>query len=79
MPVERRYPTSGKVPTKIGGFGSKLALLKEALVAASGGHTPDHAVRGRPGWLPAWAERQKYFQTEVAGRRATQCTSSSGA
>ncbi len=51
VPVVRRYPTSGKVPTKIGGFASKLALLKEALVAASGGHTPDHAVRGRPGWL----------------------------
>ncbi|MCL9997837.1 MAG: glycosyltransferase family 2 protein [Erythrobacter sp.] len=46
----RRYPDDGKVPTKIGGFASKLALLKETFVAATGGYTPDAAVR-RAGWL----------------------------
>jgi len=50
VPVERRYPDDGKVPTKIGGFASKLALLKETFVAATGGYTPDAAVR-RAGWL----------------------------
>lgn len=50
VPVERRYPDDGKVPTKIGGFASKLALLKETFVAATGGYTPDAAV-GRAGWL----------------------------
>lgn len=42
VPVIRRYPDSGKVPTKIGGFGSKLALLGETITAATGGYTPDH-------------------------------------
>ncbi len=51
VPVERRYPDDGKVPTKIGGFASKLALLKETVVAATGGYTPDAAVAGRAGWL----------------------------
>jgi hypothetical protein len=51
VPVERRYPDDGKVPTKIGGFASKLALLKETFVAATGGYTPDAAVAGRAGWL----------------------------
>ncbi len=50
VPVERRYPDDGKVPTKIGGFASKLALLKETFVAATGGYTPDTAVPGA-GWL----------------------------
>ncbi|MFM7377144.1 MAG: glycosyltransferase family 2 protein [Erythrobacter sp.] len=50
VPVERRYPDDGKVPTKIGGFASKLALLKETFVAATGGYTPDAAV-ARAGWL----------------------------
>jgi hypothetical protein len=46
VPVERRYPDSGTVPTKIGGFGPKLALLKETAAAASGAFTPDeHAPR----------------------------------
>jgi hypothetical protein len=45
VPVERRYPDDGKVPTKIGGLASKLALLKETFVAATGGYTPDSAVR----------------------------------
>lgn len=47
VPVVRRYPDDGKVPTKIGGFASKLALLKETVIAATGGYTPDDAVRGR--------------------------------
>jgi hypothetical protein len=47
VPVVRRYPDDGKVPTKIGGFASKLALLKETVIAATGGYTPDDAVRGQ--------------------------------
>lgn len=43
VPVKRRYPDSGNVPTKIGGFGSKLALLGETVKAATGGYTPDSA------------------------------------
>lgn len=50
VPVERRYPDDGKVPTKIGGLASKLALLKETFVAATWGYTPDAAV-ARAGWL----------------------------
>lgn len=50
VPVERRYPDDGKVPTKIGGFASKLALLKETFIAATGGYTPD-AAAPRAGWL----------------------------
>jgi glycosyltransferase involved in cell wall biosynthesis len=45
VPVVRRYPDSGKVPTKIGGFASKLALLGETVFAATGGNTPDDSVR----------------------------------
>ena len=55
VPVERRYPDDGKVPTKIGGLASKLALLKETFVAATGGYTPDTAV-ARAGWLAPVAE-----------------------
>ena len=51
VPVVRRYPEDGKVPTKIGGFASKLALLKEAMIAATGGYTPDEASLRRAGWL----------------------------
>ena len=47
VPVVRRYPDDGKVPTKIGGFASKLALLKETVIAATGGYTPDNAGRGQ--------------------------------
>lgn len=46
VPVVRRYPDDGKVPTKIGGFASKLALLKETAIAATGGYTPDDAAAG---------------------------------
>ena len=48
VPVVRRYPDDGKVPTKIGGFASKLALLKETVIAATGGYTPDDAAQGQP-------------------------------
>ncbi|MFO6445687.1 glycosyltransferase family 2 protein [Erythrobacter sp. NE805] len=51
VPVARRYPEDGKVPTKIGGLASMLALLRETVVAATGGHTPDDAVRAPAGWL----------------------------
>ncbi len=44
-PVVRRYPQTGKVPTKIGGLSSKLALLGETVTAATGGYTPDEAPR----------------------------------
>ena len=47
VPVVRRYPDDGKVPTKIGGFASKLALLKETVISATGGYTPDDAARGQ--------------------------------
>jgi hypothetical protein len=47
VPVARRYPDTGKVPTKIGGLSSKLALLREAVVAATGGLTPDAASEPR--------------------------------
>lgn len=47
VPVVRRYPDDGKVPTKIGGLASKLALLKETVIAATGGYTPDDAARGQ--------------------------------
>jgi hypothetical protein len=52
VPVVRRYPEDGKVPTKIGGFASKLALLKETVIAATGGYTPDDTARGQVSW--AW-------------------------
>ncbi|WP_298334418.1 glycosyltransferase family 2 protein [uncultured Erythrobacter sp.] len=41
VPVVRRYPDSGQVPTKIGGLASKLALLGETVRVATGGYTPD--------------------------------------
>lgn len=53
VPVERRYPDDGKVPTKIGGLASKLALLKETAVAATGGYTPDDAAP-RAGFWESW-------------------------
>ncbi|MCK0098213.1 glycosyltransferase family 2 protein [Qipengyuania sp. S6317L1] len=51
VPVVRRYPQDGKVPTKIGGLASKLALLGETVRAATGGYTPDHAARPNPSFL----------------------------
>lgn len=48
VPVVRRYPESGKVPTKIGGLTSKLALLGETVTAATGGYTPHHAAPRMP-------------------------------
>ncbi|MEM7688945.1 MAG: glycosyltransferase family 2 protein [Pseudomonadota bacterium] len=49
-PVVRRYPDSGKVPTKIGGLSSKLALLGETVVAATGGYTPDEDTEAPALW-----------------------------
>ena len=51
VPVVRRYPQDGKVPTKIGGLSSKLALLGETVRAATGGYTPDRAARSNPSLL----------------------------
>lgn len=48
VPVKRRYPDDGKVPTKIGGLGPKLALLGETVHAATGGHTPEETARSLP-------------------------------
>ncbi len=53
VPVQRRYPEDGKVPTKIGGFASKMALLGETVHAATGGYTPDEAARKAAS--PFWA------------------------
>lgn len=54
-PVMRRYPESGKVPTKIGGFGSKLALLGETVTAATGGYTPDDGYEAQEAVSPTAA------------------------
>ncbi|WP_199799089.1 glycosyltransferase family 2 protein [Porphyrobacter sp. YT40] len=51
VPVERRYPDDGKVPTKIGGLGPKLALLRETVIAATGGYTPDDVARRPTSWV----------------------------
>jgi len=48
VPVVRRYPDDGKVPTKIGGLSSKLALLGETVFAATGGYTPDQSSAKHP-------------------------------
>jgi hypothetical protein len=53
VPVARRYPDDGKVPTKITGLAPKLALLGETVHAATGGHTPDDAAGALPSRL--WA------------------------
>ena len=41
IPVVRAYPKGEKTPTKIGGMRSRLALLGEALNAATGAYTPE--------------------------------------
>jgi len=51
VPVARRYPANERVPTKIGGLTSKLSLLGEAVLAATGGYTPDDAA---PPANPRW-------------------------
>jgi hypothetical protein len=43
VPVTRRYPPSGPVPTKIRGFGAHTALVKELLAVVLGAY--DHAER----------------------------------
>ena len=40
VPVTRRYPEHGPTPSKIGGLGGKLAILRQVLVAALGGYSP---------------------------------------
>ncbi len=51
VPVARRYPSDGKVPTKIEGITSKLKVLGETLSAATGGYTPDASKPTYPPWL----------------------------
>jgi dolichol-phosphate mannosyltransferase len=41
LPVERRYPPSGKTPTKIHGFAGYFQLLGILLRAAGGGYNPN--------------------------------------
>ena len=70
VPVVRIYPDDGKVPTKIGGLASKLALLGETVFAATGGHTPDAAATHHPpswwAWLIAFAVLLPLFLVVVA-------------
>jgi dolichol-phosphate mannosyltransferase len=40
VPVERSYPDHGKTPTKISGFGGRIAMLRELLRAAAGAFNP---------------------------------------
>ena len=40
IPVMRRYPPTGKTPTKISGLKGKLLVLKQLLVASVGGYNP---------------------------------------
>ncbi len=40
LPVTRRYPKSGPTPSKISGFGGKLDILRQALLAAAGAYNP---------------------------------------
>jgi dolichol-phosphate mannosyltransferase len=40
IPVARRYPQAGPTPSKITGWGTKLHILKQTVVAACGGYNP---------------------------------------
>lgn len=40
VPVTRRYPAAGPTPSKIGGLGGKLRVLRQMMVAALGGYSP---------------------------------------
>jgi glycosyltransferase involved in cell wall biosynthesis len=51
VPVCRRYPPSGAIPTKIVGFKPKLRLLAEALNAASGGYTLGNSGKDYPSFF----------------------------
>lgn len=42
VPVVRRYPASGKTPTKIAGLSGLLTILSEAVKAAAGAYSPPH-------------------------------------
>ena len=56
IPVARSYPDDGKVPTKIAGWPARLALLSEALNAATGAYAPPQdAPRARPAIAIAFA------------------------
>lgn len=44
IPVERRYPVHEPVPTKIGSLASKIALLKETILAALGYYSPSEII-----------------------------------
>jgi len=41
LPVTRTYPQAGPTPSKISGIGGRSEILKQALVAATGGYDPD--------------------------------------
>jgi len=40
IPVARRYPKTGPLPSKIGGWAGKLHLLRQTVVAVCGGYNP---------------------------------------
>lgn len=40
IPVERRYPLKGSVPTKISGIAAKLSVLRQTLAVALGKYSP---------------------------------------
>jgi hypothetical protein len=40
VPVSRRYPPSGKTPTKIAGFGGRFAMMGELFDAVRGRFNP---------------------------------------
>ena len=40
VPVERRYPETGKTPTKISGISGKARVLKQTVAVALGGYKP---------------------------------------
>ena len=40
LPVRRDYPASGPTPSKIGGFGGKLHILKQLFLTVAGAYNP---------------------------------------
>lgn len=40
LPVRRDYPASGPIPTKIGGLGGKLHILKQLCLTVAGAYNP---------------------------------------
>lgn len=51
VPVVRRYPGTGKTPTKIAGFVGKLRMLGQTADVATGGYVPDRFASLRYTWL----------------------------